>query len=837
MLARHLKSFALALFNSSRTLLPHGRACYGFRLKPRPAPQILPVSLSNRKCRVCLEHFSLKLFFFLGIAIAGVVPNTLAQSAGSQKANLPPESEIWMEALHKDSNDPWDDLKGAAKVQTSEMVITADEIRYNSDTHWTYAYGHVHMEQFSTGDKFNADHGEYNLQTEEGKFYVVDGTAPSKIISSPAVLTTTNPFFYKAEWVERIKNRYILHHGFVTDCKYPNPWWTFQAPVFDVIPGDRAVGRHTLFRVKKVPILYLPYFRRPLGRNPRQSGFLTPNIGHSSLFGYVYGLAYYWAINRSYDMTGGIQYFTQRGPTFSYDFRGKPNDVTDYNFSLYDVDDQQGDPKTHEKQGGLEFEITARTQILGFNGRLDYTYLSSYLFRQAFSYSFYSAISSEVASIGYLQRRYVHDQYAFNIVFSRDQLFESTTPLNEPANEVVIQKLPSLEFTGRDQQLVGGALPAWFSFDTSAGVLSRSEPTGMNTVTTGSPSEVFHTGQIGRIDLEPHASTAFNFAGFSLSPAVTLGATAYSNSYSQNITTYTNTVNTMVELANASYFRKEADFTVDFRLPSIEKIYTPPKWMHLGVKLKHVVETEAQYEYLTGINAFEKIIHFDDTDLLSDTNQLTYRITNRFYRKDKDGNVNELITWSVAQARYFDPTFGGAVLPNARNVVLAADEFTPFPFLAGPRNYSPVASTLSFNPYSFLSVEWRTEYDPLYRKFVNNTYSAGVHHGKYSASVSDTAINTNPILVPKANQMFVGGGYGNTNRKGWNAAALIDFNLLTNQRLFEFIQGSYNTDCCGFSIQLRRINVGIRDENLYLFSFSVANIGSFGSLQRQDRIQ
>jgi len=316
-------------------------------------------------------------------------------------------------------------LHKMAKIVTTEMVISADEIQYNSDTDWAYAQGHVHLEHFATGDKINADRAEYNLKTQSGKFYVVDGTAPSKIVSSPTVLTTTNPFYFQAQWAERIKNRYILHHGFLTDCTVKKPWWTFSAPVFDVIPGQRAIARNTVLRLKRVPIFYLPYFYRPLGKNPRQSGFLTPNIGHSSLYGYIYGVGYYWAINRSYDMTAIGEYFTSRGPALRYDFRGKPNEVTDFDFNLYGVNDggvaQESGPPV--KQGGLEFELTAKTQILGFTGKLDYNYLSSYLFRQAFSYSFTSAISSDIYSIGFLHKHVWKDLATLNIVFQRDQLF------------------------------------------------------------------------------------------------------------------------------------------------------------------------------------------------------------------------------------------------------------------------------------------------------------------------------------------------------------------------------------------------------------------------------
>ncbi|HEX3683025.1 MAG TPA: LPS assembly protein LptD [Bryobacteraceae bacterium] len=765
------------------------------------------------------------------------------------KENLPPVDEIWMKGVVNESNNEWRHLKGSAHLETSEMQISADEIDYNSDTGWAYARGHVQMEQFSTGDKLNADHGEYNLQTEEGKFYVVDGTAPAKILTSPAVLTTTNPFYYQAQWAERIKNRYILHHGFVTDCKMPKPWWSFQAPVFDIIPGDRAMARHALFRLHRVPIFYLPWFYRPLGRSPRQSGFLTPNIGHTSTRGYMYGAGYYWAINRSYDLDSLMQYFTARGPAESVEFRGKPNAVSDFDFNLYSVQDLQGyeySPTDFQKQGGTEFELTGRTQIFGFSGRLDYNYLSSYLFRQAFSYSFATAISSEVDSVGYLQRHFKDDLYTVNIVMQRTQLFEAITLLTQPPDQVILQELPALEFSGRDQQIAGGALPVYFSFGSSAGLLEREESTayeyeGLKPVPT--------TGEVGRVDLEPRVMTDFSFKGFSLSPAVTLGATDYTNSYSTNYETYgpivpcsyysacppTPTVYT--KLGNSNIFRKDADFTLDFRTPSLERIYTPPKWLHLGTKLKHVIEAEATYEYVTGINQFQKIIHFDATDIISNTNQLTIWLTNRLYRKDKAGNVSEFLTWRLGQQRYFDPTFGGAVLPGVRNVVLATEEFSPYAFLDGPRGYSPVVSSMTVSPYSFLNIDWRIEYDPLRHKIIDDAFTVNLRHGMYYAAVGDTAITTSPLLVPQANQINFGGGYGNTNRKGWNAAAVIDRDLLAGRNLFEFIQGSYNTDCCGFSVQLRRFNIGIRDENEYLFSFSVANIGSFGSLQKQGRIQ
>ncbi|MEA2541067.1 MAG: LPS-assembly protein, partial [Acidobacteriaceae bacterium] len=113
--------------------------------------------------------------------------------------------------------------------------------------------------------------------------------------------------------------------------------------------------------------------------------------------------------------------------------------------------------------------------------------------------------------------------------------------------------------------------------------------------------------------------------------------------------------------------------------------------------------------------------------------------------------------------------------------------------------------------------------------------SASIRHGQYGASVGETSISTNPLLIPQANQITFSGSYGSANRKGWNLAGLIDYDLLLQRRLFDIATVSYNTDCCGFAFQLRRFNIGIRNENQYLISFAVANIGTFGNLQKQAR--
>ncbi|PHQ78311.1 MAG: hypothetical protein COB66_09155 [Coxiella sp. (in: Bacteria)] len=67
---------------------------------------------------------------------------------------------------------------------------------------------------------------------------------------------------------------------------------------------NRGVGtaKHVILRIKKVPILYLPYLRFPID-NRRLTGFLMPSVSISKEKGQSIGLPFYWSMAPNYDMT------------------------------------------------------------------------------------------------------------------------------------------------------------------------------------------------------------------------------------------------------------------------------------------------------------------------------------------------------------------------------------------------------------------------------------------------------------------------------------------------------------------------------------------------------
>jgi LPS-assembly protein len=79
-------------------------------------------------------------------------------------------------------------------------------------------------------------------------------------------------------------------------------------------------------------------------------------------------------------------------------------------------------------------------------------------------------------------------------------------------------------------------------------------------------------------------------------------------------------------------------------------------------------------------------------------------------------------------------------------------------------------------------------------------------------------------------------GIGNGNRRGWNAAISAYYDYKRQVLDYTLTQITYNTDCCGISVEYRRFNVGVRDDTEYRIAFAISNVGTFGNLRRQDKI-
>ncbi len=181
-----------------------------------------------------------------------------------------------------------------------------------------------------------------------------------------------------------------------------------------------------------------------------------------------------------------------------------------------------GDP--HVDQGGEEVRLTAEGQFAhNFRAVADVDYLSSFVFRLAFSDTFTQAVNSEVKSDAFLSN--ATRGFFYNFSVHRYQDFESSTP----GDVITILHAPGVELSSVDQPL--GRSPFYWSYDAALEGLSRSEPS-------------FSTASlVGRFDLSPTLSLPLQFGGWSFRPELSVRDTAYTQ-----------------DLRNLPEWRKTGDF-------------------------------------------------------------------------------------------------------------------------------------------------------------------------------------------------------------------------------------------------------------------------------------
>jgi len=756
-------------------------------------------------------------------------------------------------------------LHGAVEIYYGSYVMQADEATYNSDTREATATGHFALDGGPNDDHIRASHATYNLALETGRFYDVTGTTGLRFRANRVILTSTAPFAFTGRIVDKTSpDHYLVYDGTITTCELPHPKWQFDARKVIVDVGGNAKIYRSTFLLHGLPILYFPFATHPVDKESRQSGFLMPSVARSSTKGNVIGDDYYWAINRMMDATVGAEYFSLRGWSQRGEFRARPTETSYVDLNYFGVIDRGiGSPPL--KEGGENVRLNSAGTVDGFRAVANIDYLSSFLFRLAFNEVFSQAVYSEVKSQAFLSKS--TDGFSFNGFLERYQNYLSTTP----GQVIKISHAPSFDSSSVDRQL--GHTPLYWSFDASVAGLSRSEPQECaGAVFSRSCTPAFRTGNLlGRFDLNPEISLPLVFRGWSLRPELTLHDTYYTEREPP----------TGAEVAVRDALNRSAlETSVELRPPTLERVFDKE---FLGRRWKHVIEPRAVYRYVTGVNNFPEIVKFDERDILTDTHEVEYGFVTRLYarrtsQKPEDcGNimgaltvggaapestipwqhtnplagracqpgpqVREVVTWELAQKYFLDPTFGGALIPGQRNVFTTTADLTGIAFVTEPRHLSPLVSRLRVETSSRTDAEWDMDYDFQSDRVNASTLLANYHFGQVTIGGGDailqmpgrTLILSSATEPARFNQFRAALGYGQATKRGFSAAGSFGFDSEARQLQFVSTQSIYNWDCCGLTLEYRSYSIAnVRNENLFRFTFTLANIAGFGSLRRQE---
>jgi len=693
-------------------------------------------------------------------------------------------------------------------VSYGGMRLRADHVEYNDATSEAVARGHVVFD--FDNQHLEGDEATLNVATNKGTFKNVRGFLRLERRLNPRMLISRNPLYFEAQEVDRIsEDVYIVKHGWITICDPVKPTWQFYAPKAKITMQNKVAMVNANFRLLRVPLVWMPYATAPAGEHVRQSGFLLPLIGNSNQKGFVFGDAFYWAPRPWFDTTLGFDYFSRRGTAQRGQVRARPFENTSIRYDYFGVIDR-GLPQASGppiNQGGHQQSLEVQSLWNhGWRFVADVNELSSLTFRLAFSDTYGEAINSEIPSSIFLTNNF--NGFSFNVASLSDRSYLELSP----PNNVFLRSAPEARFSSVERAFFPN-LPVYLSFESFVGTVHR-EDQFLNT-----PSFVARTEISPKVTIPLHFRDLFG---------ITASAAFRSTYYGDSLNSYS-------VLTGQSITRNTGEFAVELRPATLERIFNPPGSRH---RFKHTFEPFATYRYVTGVHNFSEFVRFDSNATLTNTNEFEYGIEQHLFVKTGEDQPVDFLSWRIVEKHYFDSTFGGAIIPGQRNVFEALDSITPFAFASTVRNWSPIISDVKLTPGGPYDAEQILEYDPQLQKVTTiGTLLKLKPYGKFNFTVAHFRLQGDPIVQPLSQQIRAIIGYGDLTHPGLNVSGGVSYDVLAGTSQSEFAQVGYNSNCCGFSFEYRRINIGtVRNENQYRVAFILANLGSFGNLRRQERI-
>ncbi|HEV2862746.1 MAG TPA: LPS assembly protein LptD [Pyrinomonadaceae bacterium] len=776
-------------------------------------------------------------------------------------------------------------LEGNVDVRVGIYRLQADKVTDYEAKNLIVAEGNVVFDQ-GEFQRITGSRAEWNYLTKTGSFE--NSTGFTNQTQDGTII------YFTADRVDKVSgSKIVVIRAEVTACGDDEvPKWSFKANRATITLADRVRVRRPKFLVKGVPVVWLPYASISIKPRDRASGFLTPTFSGSGKKGFRLTNGYYQTLGRSADVTFRNDIFSQRGLGFGADVRTRANSRSYLNFGFYAVKDRIFGPREdaeHPDQGGSSFYVDGVHYFPnGFLAAADVNITSSLDFRQIFSDSVQQAISPEERSQVFVNRNF--GSYTLNFI-ARTQV------TSIPSLRVRTRQLPGITFEKRPGLIkrLKDKLPVYFSFESSMDGVSRKETIEdlATFLAEGNQNAVVTPSIVQRLDFSPQVSLPLDISGWGVTASARLRGTYYSNS-----------LDPLTRLVlPRDVVRGYGEFALDVRPPALARNF------HRGdgsFRFRHVVEPYLTYRRIKGASNFHRVIRFDDLDAVASTNEIEYGVTNRFFARRTTETVTgkvsatavaatttqpnatseregareegeetadgtrpltqqpyEFLSVTLRQKYFFDPDFGGALIPGRRNQFYPINTFSGFTYGGVPRRFSP------------LYVEARVRQPPnarrgLFADVRTNLDTLGEGGGLRDLAVSfgltqrrvavlraveafQTFYYTRAITLAPSLRQFLdrrGNEPGTLQGSQWSPAIFLgnrDRGLFGGASFFFDFQNrpgrgssslissvltvGHAWDCCAVTGQFYTFNLGIRQETRAVFSFRLNGIGTFGTEQ------
>ena len=707
---------------------------------------------------------------------------------------------------------------GAAEIelQSQGVRFSADVIDYYDDQNRLVAVGNVVF--VTASSRISADRAEFDTKSRTGTFFTAFGSASVSEKVDRSFFGTQEPdaFFY-GETIEKIgPDKYRVRKGAFTTCVQPTPRWEVAANSVTLTLDKRAVLKNAVLKVKDVPLFYVPAMYYPINKEDRSTGFLLPVYGTSTLRGTSFSNAFFWAINRSQDLTLMHDWFTRTGQGYGSEYRYVASSGSNGEFRVYRLTEhaatfeQNGITRTNPARESFEIRTNLVQALFGdFRARGSIDYFSDVTAQQQYQMDLYNSSlrtrnyqGNISGSLG--KGNSISGTYGINEIFYGD------------TDSQTIGGRPRIQYTRALTKL--GPLPLY----ATAGAEY------VNLVRFNSANGTkFGDQSLTRINASPTLQFPLTRWPFM---SVRSSITWHNTWWNESLVSGQGQVNEPV-------FRQYFDMRASATGPILTKVWNTPNAGY-AERFKHVVEPEFIIQRTTMFEDYDNIVKIEGGDYtIGGTTRITYGVTNRFMARRRAGDdgspaprVREFLNvqlqqsyYSNAQASIYDGSYSGG--------------FSNKP----PSNFSPIALTVRANPTNAVGASLRLEYNQEFGEFetiqANGTVNAGTwltttggwSQRKYVESILDPiARPPNNFLSSRTNvnafQGRVGGAYH------------FDLNIsdmtLVQQRIGFF----YNAQCCGVGVEYQAYNYPnvsrfiVSQDKRFNLSFTLAGVGSFSNI-------
>ena len=700
------------------------------------------------------------------------------------------------------------EIEGEAGSANAGQKFFADQVEVNIKSGALTARGNVVLQ--TPTSRIAAESAVFNTKTKLGTFTNATGIAQlgERGRQNQSMFGTLEPdvYFYGAE-IEKVgADKYRINKGGFTTCVQPTPRWEIVSGRATVNLNDYVVLRNAVVRVKNVPVFYLPIMYYPIQEDDRATGFLLPSYGASTYAGSSISNAFFWAINRSQDLTLFHDWFFTSSTGMGTEYRYLFGPASQGNFRAYWLDEKaaviNGAPRrAHQSQiftGGLNQGLP-----LGLTARANVNYSTDVTTRQLNSNDFLDATTSQRTVNGAVSGAW--GGLSLNAVYDRLEYFYNAT------DSQVTGSAPGFtaSYSGRKLPF----LPVYLSVNAEAA----------NRLFIGKSATATTDKNLNRVDVLPSLRAPLSTLPF-LSVNATLGyrTTYFSESLASDLRTQ----------VDEAVTRRYADLRADIVGPVFSRVFTPNN--AFAERMKHIIEPNFSVQRRTTIADQKRVPQVGgayDT-IVGGTTQLTYGLNNRLLVRKRAvegaqaGSPQELLNVSIRQSYYsdetasqFDPAYGN----NQGRVA------SPF---------SPITLSAKAVPTQPMAIDFRFDYDPrtaaafkvigyglngVFRTTMVET-SAGWSKQNYGTALAGRSNN----FIQQSTQLrFGGGAYGGTVAFNYDIAR----STLVNHRYIAF----YNAQCCGISFEYLAYNYGpgtnllLAQNRRFNMSFTLAGVGSFSN--------